>query len=56
MGREVIVGIVLLQLLRLRGCCGDRLTFTVGPGEGRATPRLDIDSEVRSQECVVTVP
>ena len=28
------------------GCSGSRLTFTVGPGERRATPVLDIDSEV----------
>ena len=28
------------------GCSGNRLTFTVGPGESRATPFLDIDSEV----------
>ena len=27
-------------------CSGNRLTFTVGPGESRATPFLDIDSEV----------
>src|SRR5712692_5967105 len=28
------------------GCSSNRLTFTVGPGESRATPFLDIDSEV----------
>src|ERR1035437_2148242 len=29
------------------GCSGNRLPFTVGPGESRATPFLDIDSEVQ---------
>ena len=28
------------------GCSGNRLTFTVAPGERRAAPILDIDSEV----------
>jgi len=28
------------------GCSRNRLTFTVGPGESRATPFLDIDSEM----------
>ena len=42
-GRKLVT---LRRTNRPDGCSGNRLTFTVGPGESRATPCLDIDSEV----------
>ena len=42
-GRKLVT---LRRTNRPDGCSGNRLTFTVGPGEGGATPFLDIDSEV----------
>src|SRR5207248_784701 len=42
-GRKLVT---LRRSNRPDGCSSNRLTFTVGPGESRATPFLDIDSEV----------
>ena len=42
-GRKLVT---LRRANRPDGCSGNRLAFAVGPGESRATPFLDIDSEV----------
>ena len=47
--KDAVLGAIVVTLRRINGpggCSGKRLAFTVGPGESRAAPFLDIDSEV----------